>query len=354
VTYVAGFFVPGVCQLSGMTKTSPIAAIAIALNTGEEGTVPEWIQLLPAGQTVAGYDGRTWLNDRPEDLLAMFDRRPSGLPIDFEHGTEEWPDGKAKDIAGYIVELDLKDDGSVWGKADWTELGREKVGSRQYRHVSPAFFYDTNTNRVLELTSVALTVDPNLQLTALNRRGPSPEPNTSESTMDKEKRRALCRSLGLADEASDDAIIKAVEELDAGKAKAENAAQMPDVEKFVPRSDYDKVVGERDTALNSLKQTADAEIADLVDQAIKDGKIAPASKDYHLAACRSGPEGLKGFKAFIEGAPVLAMAENSGLDTVDPGKGKAVLSADEKKIADQLGLSHDDFAKDLAADKGAA
>lgn len=337
-----------------MTKTSPIAAIAIALNTGEEGTVPEWIQLLPAGQTVAGYDGRTWLNDRPEDLLAMFDRRPSGLPIDFEHGTEEWPDGRAKDIAGYIVELDLKDDGSLWGKADWTELGREKVGSRQYRHVSPAFFYDTNTNRILELTSVALTVDPNLQLTALNRRGPSPEPNTSESTMDKEKRRALCRSLGLADEASDDAIIKAVEELDAGKAKAENAAQMPDVEKFVPRSDYDKVVSDRDTALNSLKQTADAEIADLVEQAIKDGKIAPASKDYHLAACRSGAEGLTSFKAFIEGAPVLAVAANSGLDTVDPGKGKAVLSADQKKIADQLGLSHDDFAKDLAADKGAA
>lgn len=354
MTYVAGFFVPGVWHRRAMTKSSPIAAIAIALNTGADGTVPEWIQLLPAGPSVSGYDGRAWLNDRPEDLLAMFERRPSGLPIDFEHGTEDWPDGQAKDIAGYIVELDLREDGSLWGKADWTELGRDKVGSRQYRHVSPAFYYDLNTNRILELTSVALTVDPNLRLAALNRRGPSPEPNTSESTMDKEKRRALCRSLGLADEASDDAVIKAVEELNAGKAKAENAALTPDVQKFVPRDDYDKVVGERDTALNSLQQSADAEIVELVDQAIKDGKVAPASKDYHLAACRSGADGLKNFKAFIEGAPVLAVAENSGLDTSDPGKGKAALSADQKKIADQLGLSHDDFAKSLAAEKGAA
>lgn len=337
-----------------MTNSAPIAAIALALNSDGD-KVPDWIELLPAGATISGYDGRTWLNDQPEDLVRRFDRRPSGLPLDFEHGTEDLPNGLAKDIAGYIVELDLREGGSIWGKVDWTGLGRDKVASRQYRYISPAFFYDVQTNRVLELTSAALTVNPNLSLTALNRRG-APIPATErESTMDKEKRRALCRSLGLTDEASDDAIMTAVSDLKDGKAMAENAAQTPDVQKFVPRADYDKVVGERDTALNSIKEAGEAEVEALVDQAVKDGKIAPASKDYHLAACKASADGLTNFKTFIESAPVLDVAKNSGLDQEDSAKGKATLSADEKKIASQLGISEEDFAKSLAEEqKGAA
>ncbi|MBD8890907.1 phage protease [Roseibium litorale] len=333
-----------------MKTTRPIAAIAKGLNA-EDGSLPDWIELLPAGERITGYDGRSWLNDRPQDLLSRFERRPSPLPIDFEHGTEAEPDGKAKDIAGHIVELEIRDGGSVWGRAEWSTLGADKVSSRQYRYISPAFYYEIDSGRILELTSAALTVDPNLSLTALNRRGASLPETERESTMDKEKRRALCCTLGLADEASDDAIMTAVASLKDGKAKAENAAQMPDVQKFVPRADYDKVVGERDTALNTIKRSGEAEIEALIDQAAQEGRIAPASKDYHLAACKASPDGLKNFKAFIEAAPVLDLAQNSGLDRADPAKGKAVLSADEKKVAAQLGLSEEDFAKSLAEDR---
>lgn len=331
------------------TATAPsIAYLACALNVEGGAAVPEWIELLPAGERVAGYDGRAWINDRPQELVARFARRPSPLPIDFEHGTEGEPDGRAKDIAGHVVGLEVRDGGAVWGRVEWSDLGANKVSTRQYRHVSPAFFFDRKGGRIHELTSVALTVNPNLSLAALNRRS-DPPCSKNEALMNVETRKALCRKLGLADEASDTAILDAVTRIEDEKDKALNAAKTPDLGQFVPRADHDKVKADLEIARNTLKAREDEDVVALVDGAVAAGKITPASRDYHLAACRSGPEGRSAFKTFIGSAPTTDLARDSGLAAADPEQGKATLSADEKKIARQLGLSEDEFAKDLAA-----
>lgn len=339
---------PRLGMLLVMTKQTRPSLVYAALNASDSGKAPEWIELLPVGERITGRDGRAWINDQPDVLVAQFNAGGVHLPIDFEHGSEEL-DGLAKDIAGWITDMENRG-GAIWAKAEWTDLGNTKVSSRQYKYVSPVFYYDAESLRILQITAAALTVNPNLHLTALNRSELSTPP-MKESTMDKEKRRALCRSLGLADEASDDAILKATEALQGEKAKAENAAKTPDLQQFVPRADHDKLKGELETAQNSLKQGADAEIVKAVDAAIAGGKIAPGSKDYHLAACRASNEGLTAFKSFVDAAPVTDLAKNSGLETQDPAKGKAALSADEKLIADQLGIAHEDFAKNLTAEE---
>ncbi|EFO30942.1 I protein [Roseibium sp. TrichSKD4] len=333
-------------------QSTQLGNLCLALNSTASGQAPDWIELLPAGQAIVGYDGRTWINDNPQKLIDRFAARPSPLPIDFEHASEREPDGRAIDVAGHITELEIRDGGSIWGKSDWSELGRNKVEGREYRHISPAFWFN-RSGHLLELTSAALTLDPNLKLTALNRSQRSVDLDTHHdsegtSSMDKEQRKALCRKLGLADEASDNAILDKVGGLAEDRDKALNRAEHPDLQKFVPRADYDKVKGDLEKAENSAKERLAQDAESVVDQAIKDGKITPASKDYHLATCRASADGLKAFQDFIGKTASTSLADSSGLEDKDPAQ-KATLSRDQKAIASQLGIPEEEYAKELKA-----
>lgn len=150
----------------------------------------------------------------------------------------------------------------------------------------------------------------------------------------------MAKLLGLPEDASSDAVLAATQ-------KAVNAANTPSLDKFVPRTDY---AGMEQRALNAeqklnqhLQAQTEAMITTAVDDAIVAGKIAPASKDYHLAACRS-EGGLERFTAFIASAPVLTQtAINS---QVPPAQGnQSTLTPEEKAICSQMGLSEDAFLK---------
>ena len=97
-------------------------------------------------------------------------------------------------------------------------------------------------------------------------------------------RKALCAKLGLdPDKVTDDEIIAAIGKLQDDHQQALAAARTPSMENFMPRADYDKVVGERDEARQALA-TRDADKAEaLVDQGVKDGKITPATRDFYLS-----------------------------------------------------------------------
>ena len=76
--------------------------VAIALNM-ESGNVPDEIQLLPAGTQVTGRDGRQWLNDRPEFVMANTQEAGMDLPLDWEHATEyHAPYGGPAPAAGWL------------------------------------------------------------------------------------------------------------------------------------------------------------------------------------------------------------------------------------------------------------
>lgn len=164
--------------------------------------------------------------------------------------------------------------------------------------------------------------------------------------MDKELLKALCKKLGLMAEASGEAILAAVDTLIGDKDRALNSASTPSLEKFVPRADHDKVVGERDaavTALNTFKaESQDGEITALVDEAVKAGKVAPASKDFYLAICRKDG-GVDEFKKFIASAPVLTSP--SGLDSKPAPADGAELTADERAACKAMGLTEEAFKK---------
>lgn len=328
-------------------------AACIALNLAASGGAPEWIELLPAGTEIKGRDTRGWSKPDAVAIVAATRAAAGNVPlhVDYEHASEHRArNGQEAPAAGWIADLEVRDGGAIWGRVEWTARAAQMIAAREYRFLSPVFIYDPTTREVRHLVSAGLTNQPNLELRALNKRGepddtPSASPPTKEqSRMTPESAKALCRKLGLQAEASDDAILTAVDTLITDKATALNQVATPDLKKFVPRADYDKVVGERDTALNTLdadkKARTEAEITSAVDAAVAAGKIAPASKSFYLATCRT-EAGLAEFKKFVDTAPVLTGAVLDNKEA--PAAGSAALTAEEKALCQRMGLTEDAY-----------
>jgi phage I-like protein len=143
-----------------------IVALCSELKAGEN--APEWIELLPSGPEIKGRDGRSWRLSNPAKVAEAFRQQGIPLVIDYEHSTEvAAPEGEEAPAAGWVENVQVRDDGSVWGQVDWTPKANNSIISKEYRFISPAFTH-TKDGEIIKLSSIALTNKPNLVLTALN------------------------------------------------------------------------------------------------------------------------------------------------------------------------------------------
>jgi phage I-like protein len=299
---------------------------------------PLWVELLPPGELIEGRDGRSWANSNPQAIVDAFEANGADLPVDIEHSTElKAPEGDPAPAVGWIKGLEVREDGAIYGLVDWNDDGRWMIESKQYRYISPVFIYNAKTSSIVRLTSVGLTNNPNLQLTALNQRELNGEP---------EAMKELLKALGLSADATEAQALNALQELKNDHDKALNTAKTPSLDKFVPTADYDKAVNRAETAEEALKEKVAADQEGLIETAInsalKAGKIVPATADYHRAACRE-EGGLDRFNDFVEKSPVIAGDPN--LD--DKGQNKDAnsvqLTAEDKAVCASTGMSEEDF-----------
>ncbi len=232
-------------------------------------------------------------------------------------------------------------EGALWGRVEWTSVGATLVAERAYRYLSPAFIFDAATGEILEIVCAGLTNTPNLELAALN----AAQPETCD--MDK----AVLEALGLAATATATAAeaLVAINALKSEKAVALNAAQHPDPVQFVPRADHQLALNRITQFETEAKTRADAEAVAAVEAAIAEGKIAPVSRDYHLATCRA-EGGLQRFRDFAAAQPVIAPP--SGLDGKPlPKADSKALSSEELAVCRQLGMTAEDFIAARAAEQ---
>jgi len=310
---------------------SPVLAInAQALANSAQ--APEWICLIPAGKVV-GRDGREWVNDRPQLVLEAFNAQGMDLPLDLEHSTElQAPQGQPAPAVGWIKELQSRV-GEIWGRVDWTEAGRNAVESRSYRYVSPVIVFERASKRVVALTSVGLTNRPNLFLQALNGQ---------EKNMDLKK---LLAALGLPETASFDEAMAHLGKLKGDLVTATNAAASPSLDKFVPRADFDAALARATNAEASLadqaKQAKDKDIKAAIEKALAEGKITPATVDYHKEQCAL-EGGLERFAEYCKAAPVIA--DPSTMDKKQPGEG-AVIDDVQRAVNAMMGIDDETFKK---------
>lgn len=318
----------------------------LALNTDlsaavSDGQAPEWVELIPPGPNVIGRDGRQWLFDEQAGMLVQssFTGRAIDLPIDWEHATQHRASkGESAPAAGWIKQLEIRG-GGLWGLVDWTPRGSEQVINREYRFLSPVFDFDPDTTRIARLVSAGLTNKPNFLLTALNQE-------TTENTPVKFSP-ALLALLGLPDTATEEQVIAAITQLKS-TAQATNS-ESANLERFVPRADYNALEQRAINAEQALTEHKKAEHTKAVDAVItsatKAGKITPATVDYHRAMCQD-EAGLARFKAFVEAAPVVAAATDLG--ERKPDNTSTALNSEEQQVAKLLGMSEAEFIKGKA------
>lgn len=301
---------------------------------------PLVIELIPAPDAagrVTGRDGRSWLFDEQArvELRRQFDTRGIDIVIDRDHASElRAPHGDEAPAAGWIRDLEIRADGSVWGIVEWTPRGADQVRNREWRYASPVFDFEPATNRIARLVSVGLVNKPNLRMSALNKE----EPRMKISTL-------IAAALALpADTATEADVVAAIDRLKADVTTARNAEQTPSLEKFVPRSDYDAVLTRAANAETKIKEAETAAhtaaVNAALDAASKAGKITPASIDYHRASC-SDAAGLERFRAFVGAAPVIAP---DAVASAGAAKNTTTaLNADEQRIVELTGVAAKDF-----------
>lgn len=280
-----------------MKTRAILSAMPLALNAeGASDDAPEWIQLTPRGPRLPGIDGRAWIMPDPAAVIAACRATRGGsveIPVDFEHATHvKGEKGERADAIGWVRELEERD-GALWGRVEWRDVGRDAVASRAYRFVSPTFHFAPGTRAVSRFISVGLTNVPNFSMPALN--------SEQETTMDPD----VLKALGLAPDAGPAAAVSAINALKTAEQTAMNRAQNPDPAQFVPRADYELATNRLSTLEAEEKARQEGEIAATVDAAVAAGKIAPASKEFHLAACRA-EGGLALFREMVSASPVIA------------------------------------------------
>ncbi len=186
-------------------------------------TVPDLIELIPAGPAIIGADGRQWINDTPDRIVSAFTARIHPMVVDYEHASEHRaPQGLDAPAAGWIDRLEIRN-GAIWGHVEWTAQARQRIESREYRFISPVFTFEKTNNRIWALQSAALTNQPNLNLTALNQR------ELQSLTLSPEQRE-IARRFGMTEEAFSRASQA---ELETAQNAARIAQQMTPIQREV-------------------------------------------------------------------------------------------------------------------------
>ncbi|MGI6542960.1 MAG: phage protease [Limnochordia bacterium] len=319
----------------------------LALSLGEGGELPREIQILPRGW-VRSAKGDFLVDDEAiRELMAQAAQRKNDVVVDYEHQTLLDVEAPA---AAWIKGLIDRGDAGLWAEVEWTPRAAEYVRNREYRYLSPVVGVRQSDMRAVYLHSAALTNTP-----AIDGMVPIVNKHSKEDddSMD-ELRKRLITLLGLKDDAGDDAIAQAVEALK-GQVATEVVAHK-DILGLLELGE-DATVDQAKARIltlknpsgyvpiqefNALKQRLDERDADdLVEMALKKGKIAPASADWLKQYALKDPSGAK---AFVDSAPQVVPVGTElagGKEPAAPGE----IDEIQALVNKQLGLSDETFKK---------
>ncbi|UWH30079.1 phage protease [Aeromonas veronii] len=356
-----------------------------------------WYQLLPVGPFKAR-DGRPfdvasghWQLDGQiaAALIARAKALGQDILIDYDHQTLKTDqNGQPAPAAGWYNadEIEWREGQGLFIKPRWTERAAALVAAKEYRFLSAVFPYDAQ-GRPLELRMTAITNDPGVvgmqALAALSALPASSLMSTqpgqqaiSSHVAQQEKSMnehliALLGKLGIQPSADGQFTAEqgtaALAALDTLQASAASAPELEaaltaertslaalkatvatgqggqiDLAKYVPVETYNALVTEVAT-LSAKVETTDA--ATLLKEARTQGKVVAAEEEYLTAY--AAQKGVAALKALLEPRPAIAAlaASQTTQVTLLEKKGEAVLSADDKYAADQLGISYEEFAK---------
>ena len=342
-----------------------LSATELVLNGA---VAPSEVLLMPFGDPVPARDGRVFRlidHAHAERVVAATRQALCGcdMMIDYDHMSSATPTqggSSAAKAAGWIKNFEIRADG-IWGtQVEWTPPAATALANREYRYSSPNFRVAKASREVTQLTNLGLVNEPNFDLPALasqelasfagvklNMKNISiaalaaalaltGDPGEAEvlAAIGKLKSdgegaitalASIRTDLALADDADTETVLAAVATV--------KAAGTPDPTKFVPKAGFD--------ALNErLGKIEDERVLASVDQAVRDGKIPPAMKQW---AIDLGKKDEAALASYIDKSPAIVGSGSHINGELKVEKGK--LTAEEQAICSMTGVSATDFLK---------
>lgn len=330
------------------------------------------VPIFPAGM-ITGDDGRGPYYMQDAAAVIQASRRQNvDLVIDRDHAADLAPRGTQVKAAGWIKEM-VEQDGAIFARVEWTATARQELDAKEYRYISPSFLFNPETRVITRILRATLTNTPNFDMVAVASAGAGDQENNhltpKETTMTTKVLLALAAVMGLAATSTEDQIetaakntieenktlkaelasirtsLKLADTADA-KAVTETAASLfkaanePDPAKFVPMDVHKETASQ----LKALQQSSGQDKATAaVETAMKAGKIAPTQKAWALGYASKD---LKAFEDFVSTAPVIVTA--AAIVQGSPTQAVQDLSAADREVCSQLGLTEEQFKKTAA------
>jgi phage I-like protein len=241
---------------------------------------------------------------------------------------------------------------------EWTEKAKKYLANREYRYLSPVFLKKVSDNKVMRLINVALTNQPNIDgmIPLVNKAG---EAQTSNIKKEESIMKNVLKLLGLTGEATEDQAIVAVNKIIADKQALEGksavianksvidalglkegATESEITGTIMAMKQSHGTVETLSTELAGIKaKLTDKEASDAVEQAVNDGKITPAQKDW---ATDYAKRDLAGFQVFVSKAPVIVVQGRVAGGEKAP---EGALDETQLEINKQCGIDTETFKK---------
>ena len=332
------------------------------------------IQLFPDGE-FAATDGRpgndphnatkVWRMDAAiaAALVAELAAHKTPRLLDYEHQTI-WAErnGKPAPASGWMRNYTYVAGRGLFAWADWTEKAKAHIEAKEYRFISPVFSYCRKTGRIGRLFHAALTNFPALDGMAQVAASDTTLPDTVTAVMAgslfsttqtqcdsteeqhmKDFLKKLAGLLGLSEDADETAVCTALAALRQKEAAAEAAAKAATEQ---GKSHLDAMAALTAQIAALTKRDQERDLDNVIAVAKREGKLTAALEAW---ARDLGSKDLAALTTFLDKVqPIDALKGGTQTDGKGPdgdGKGIAALTADEKYAADQLGMTHEDYAK---------
>lgn len=322
--------------------------------SANQDATPQEYQVIPYGVHHTSKGVEILTEDDADIVTNNFETRKSDMVIDYEHQSLHEPPIESP-AAGWIKKLINKGKDGIWATIEWTDRARQMIANKEYRYLSPVVMLRAADRHIIRLFNVGLTNMPNIDgMVPLINKLDIFEVN--ENTKEVSGMKALLKLLGLPEDATEEQAIAVVNTLKAtNNANArvvanrvvldalglpENATEAEITGTIMAMQHGSNNVTELSkqvTLLTNKLNQRDAD--DSVAQAMQDGKITPAQKDWAMDYAKRD---LEGFKVFVNKAPVVVI---DGRIVTNQKAGEGALDDTQLMINKMCGVDDETFKK---------
>lgn len=219
----------------------------------------------------------------------------AGLPIDVDHSPEKRGETEA---VGWVRSLFKRGTG-LWAKVEWNDLGKQLVGDKRYRFISPSYKDDftdeEGKHHGTALLGVALTNRPFLQMATVSltaafalEKSPTPddgdEDKDNRGTSDSRRQMPLdeniAKALGVDADADESAVLQAIDGLKApAEQKTLDALAKEHGKVVLDVATVTQLSADAKAGAEAAKTLAENRFEQAFDKALDKTSVLPAEKE---------------------------------------------------------------------------